>query len=237
MKDLVKRAKSFITFDFPLQTVNISAEFADTHKKLQTEIPGWSTTATRQKLISHYWFTYVAGHFAIMFGLPVLVFFLWHGFAQPNSYMLSVLIAGLISYPIIYLFHYRPYYSCVFLPCLETVKETYERKQIEQLEKCRQAQLSNFALALVFYIFDKTSGMNVLQCNDNCAELMMRLFGVDHGSLKNNLRIIYRKRQKVSLRKQTEILNRFDEAITFFEKASFPKGVFILTELRNKFVE
>lgn len=40
MKDLVKRAKSFITFDFPLQTAYISTQFANTHKKLQTEIPG-----------------------------------------------------------------------------------------------------------------------------------------------------------------------------------------------------
>ena len=89
MKDLVKRAKSFITFDFPLQTAYISTQFANTQKKLQTEIPGWSTTATRQKLISDYWFTYVAGHFAVMFGLPLLVIFLWHGFAQPNFYILS----------------------------------------------------------------------------------------------------------------------------------------------------
>ncbi|MES1249489.1 MAG: hypothetical protein ABUL46_02330, partial [Chitinophaga rupis] len=122
MKDLVKRAKSFITFDFPLQTAYISTQFANTHKKLQTEISGWSTTATRQKLISNYWFTYVAGHFAMMFGLPVLVIFLWHGFGQSNFYLLSVLIAGLLSYPVLYLFHYRPYFSSVFLPRLETVK-------------------------------------------------------------------------------------------------------------------
>jgi hypothetical protein len=66
MKELVKRAKSFMTFDFPLQTGYISTQFANTHKKLQTENPGWSTMATRQILISNYWFTYVAGHFAVM---------------------------------------------------------------------------------------------------------------------------------------------------------------------------
>jgi hypothetical protein len=74
MKELVKRAKSFMTFDYPLQPAYISTQFANTHRKLQTEIPGWSTTATQQKIISTYWFTYVPGHFAIMFGLPVLVF-------------------------------------------------------------------------------------------------------------------------------------------------------------------
>ena len=103
MKDLVKKVKSFITFDFPLQTANIAAQFDNTHRKLQIEIPGWSTTATRQKLISKYWFTYVAGHFAIMLGLPVLIVLLLHGsFEQTNLYLLSVLIAGLLSYPVLY---------------------------------------------------------------------------------------------------------------------------------------
>src|SRR5450759_1102588 len=100
MKDLVKMAKSFITFDFPLQTAYISTQFSNTHRKLQTEIPGWSTTATRQKLISHYWFTYVAGHFSIMFGLPVLMAFLMQGFGQSTFSLFSVLIAGLLSYPV-----------------------------------------------------------------------------------------------------------------------------------------
>lgn len=72
------------------------------------------------------------------------------------------------------------------MPRLETVKEAYERKQIEQLEKCRQAQLSNFALALVFYVFDKTSGMNRLQCNDQSAELLMKLYGIDPRKYKEN---------------------------------------------------
>jgi hypothetical protein len=63
MKELVKKAKSFLTFDLPLQTAHINTQFADTHRKLQTEIPGWSTTATRQKLISIY--AYGNGHFNI----------------------------------------------------------------------------------------------------------------------------------------------------------------------------
>lgn len=235
MKDLVKRAKSFITFDFPLQTAYISTQFANTHKKLQAEIPGWSTTATRQKLISNYWFTYVAGHFAVMFGLPVLAVFLCHGFGQPNFYMLSVLIAGLLSYPILYLFHYRPYFSSIFLPRLETVKETYERKQIEQLEKCRQAQLSNFALALVFYVFDKTSGVNAIQCNDQSAELLMKLYGIDKGSIKKNLELIIGKRKNLPARKMTEIQNRFTEAYQFFEELQFSKGIHILQDLEMRF--
>ncbi len=74
MKGLVKKVESFIMFDFPLETANITAQFAATQQKSRTEMSGWSTSATRQKLISHYWFTYVMRHFALMLGLPVVIF-------------------------------------------------------------------------------------------------------------------------------------------------------------------
>jgi hypothetical protein len=234
MKDLVKMAKSFITFDFPLQTAHISTQFAKTHKELQTEIPGWSTVATRQKLISNYWFTYVAGHFSIIFGFPVLLTFLIRDFQPLGFYLFIVLIAGLLSYLVLYLFHYRPCFSSTFLPRLETIKEAYERKQIMQLKKCRQAQLSNFALALVFYVFDKTTGMNWLQCNDQSAELLTRLYGVDKGSIKKNLQLIIGKQRSLSARKITEIQNRFTEAYQFFDELKFPKGAQILKDLEMK---
>ena len=54
MKDLMKKMKSFITFDFPLQPAYISAQFVEEHRKIQVASPGWSTTATRQKLIAKY---------------------------------------------------------------------------------------------------------------------------------------------------------------------------------------
>ena len=236
MKDLVKKVKSFITFDFPLQTAYISTQFADTHKKLQAEIPGWSTTATRQKLISDYWFTYVAGHFAIMFGMPALIVFLLNGsFEKSSFYLFGGLIAGLLSYPVLYLFHYGPYFSSTFLPRLETIKETYEQKQVEQLEKCRQAQLSNFSLTLVFYVFDKAAGMNLLQCTDQFASLLMKLYGVDKGSLKKYLELIFTRKKSMSERRQTEIRNRFSEAFAFFEDLNFSKGIIILRELEAKF--
>jgi hypothetical protein len=118
---------------------------------------------------------------------------------------------------------------------VETVKEEYERKVVEQLEKCRQAQLSNFAFSLVFYVFDKTSGINALQCNDHFARVQMKLFGVDQGSLKKNLELILGKKKGMTERKQTEIRHRFEEAYAFFEELQFPQGVLILRELESKF--
>jgi hypothetical protein len=237
MKDLMKKVMSFMTFDLPIQAANISANFSITHQKLQIEVPQWSTSGTRQQLMAKYWFTHVPAHFTFILGLPaLLLFFLSGGFHDLTGSLVALLIAGVISYLVLYLFHYRPTYSAAFLPRLETAKETYDRKQHELLEKCRKVQLSNFALTLVFYVFEKSSGMNTLLCNDHSAYLLMKLYGVDHGSLKKNLELIYGKKRNLLPRKQTEISNRFDEAINFFEETEFLKGVTILKELQKKFI-
>lgn len=133
------------------------------------------------------------------------------------------------------LFHYWPNFYSDFLPKLETIKETYERKQHEQLEKCKRAQLSNPALVLIYYVFDKVSGMNSLQCKDQYAGLLTKLYGVDPGSLKKNLELIFGKKKNLSERKLTEIQNRFQEAQDFFEEMEFKEGLRILNELEQKF--
>lgn len=230
------RVKSFITFDFPLQADFIKAEFDSVHSKNLVEVPDWNTTATRQKLISNYWFTYVARHYTAILGLSVLASLFINGVVnQFNLYLLGLITSTLISYPILYLFHYRPNYNSVFLPRLEVFKEVYERKQIEQLEKCKQAQLSNLSLVLIYYVFDKTSGINSLKCTDQDAGLLMKLYGVDKGSLRRNLELILGKKKKLQPRKYTEIQNRFNEAYAFFENLGFPKGIQLLKELEAKF--
>jgi hypothetical protein len=168
MKDFVKKVKSFAAFDFPLQTAAIASQFANTHIKLQMDIPEWSTKSTRQTLIYNYWFKHVTRHFAVLLGLAALTSLILFNYSGGVCfYLLGVLISGIISYPVMYLFHYRPYFDSIFLPILETIKEAYEKKQKDHLDKCRKLQLSNFALTLIFYVFDKTCKMDSLQCNDN----------------------------------------------------------------------
>jgi hypothetical protein len=237
MKDLVKRVKSFIIFDFPLQTAYISTQFNNVHRKLQSETSGWSTVATRQKLISRYWFTYVPGHFAFVLGFPALLIFLLFGFKQAGFYLPGVFIAGLISYTILYLFHYRPYFSSVFLPRLETIKEVYECSTAHKQEKCRQAQLSNLSLTLIFYVLDKSSGMNAIQCNDQFARHLMKLYGVDSGSMKKNLELLCGKKKPLSIRKITEVQKNFQEAFSFFEFMGFSEGVAELRKLERRLLQ
>ncbi|OQP63324.1 hypothetical protein A3860_25895 [Niastella vici] len=236
MKSIVKKANSFISFDLPLEKAYIAKQFASFHKKSMEHSPEWSTTATRQKLIAEYWYTHVIVHFAVLFALPALVIIMISGgFTHLPQYLASFFVAGLLSFLVLYVALYRHYFTSFYLPQVETVKEEYERKVVEQLEKCRQAQLSNFALSLVFYVFYKTSGINGLQCNDHFARLQMKLFGVDQGSLKKSLELILGKKKGLTERKQTEIRHRFEEAYAFFEELLFPQGALILKELESKF--
>jgi hypothetical protein len=238
MKDFVKKFESFITFDLPLETSNISTHFSDTQLKLEAETPGWSTSATRQKLISSYWFTNVVGHFSLILVFPAVIIFLSTAGLE-QRYLLSIILAGLLSFTVMYFFLYRPYFGSVYLPKLETVKENYERKEFENLEKCRKAQLSNQALCLIFYVFDKTSGINAVQPNDQFAGILAKLYGVDRGSLKTNLELVLGcsgKRNNLSERKRTEIRNRFAEAYNFLEDLNFCNGIPILKKLESKFI-
>ncbi|MEP6727289.1 MAG: hypothetical protein ABJC98_15830 [Bacteroidota bacterium] len=234
MKDLVKKAVSFITFSTPLQSGLISIQFASIHNRYEKRFSKWSTTSTRQKLIATFWLSHVLKHFLFLFILSDLFVFVAN--RQAISFLLpGTLLGSLLVMPVLLLFHYVPSYSYDFLPNLEMVKESFEESQNDKMEKCRQAQLSNFALALVFYVIDKTSAINTLQCTDRSAALLMKLYGVDNGSMKKNLELILGKKRQLSPRKYTEIQNRFDEACAFFEDLQFTKGIQILRELEAKF--
>lgn len=238
MKDLMKKVMSFMTFDFPLQATNISIKFTETHQKHQLEFPEWSTAATRQKLVTSYWSTDVIGHFSALFGVPAgILFIVKGGFYQPDLYLVNIFIACPIVYLALYIFQYRSEFNSTYLPRLETVKEAYEKKQIEQFEKCRQAQLSNFSLALFFFVLTKTNSINPISCDDHSANLLKKLYGVDSGSMKMNLELILgtAKRKNMSDRKITELRNRFAETYNYLEALQFSAGIERLRELEATF--
>jgi hypothetical protein len=66
MKDYVKKVRTFLTFDAPLEIEYISAQFATTHSQHQQQIPEWGYQSTRQRLIANCWCTDVLAHFASM---------------------------------------------------------------------------------------------------------------------------------------------------------------------------
>lgn len=234
MKNIVTSAKGLILFDLPLQTTAISNRFGYIQSTLNIQSPGWSLNGTQQKLIYYYWFNYVVWHFAIVFGIPALILFLINIFSNPAVQLVGIFSAGILSFAILYLFHYRPMFSSEFLPRLETIKEAFESKQLEQVDKCRKAQLSNFALTLIFYALDKSAKLNALQCNDRFAQLLGKLYGVDAGSLKKNMALIVGTGKTLAGRKATESQNQFEEAYAFLEEINCTQGIAALKKVESK---
>jgi hypothetical protein len=236
MKDLMRRVESFITFDFTLNANYISAQFATTHNYYKKEIANWSTNATKQKVIASYWTKDVLSHFAVLFGLPALLMFLKPAYFN-FEFLPAIFVAALITFPVMLLFHYWPGFHNRFLPYLETVKETFENSQREQVEKCRQAQLANFSLALFFYVVSKINSLKLVQCNDQSSALLMKLYGVDPGSLKKNLELILipMKRKSLTERRITELRNRFEETFRFMEELQFAAGIEELKKVEQQF--
>ena len=238
MKELVKRMHSFMTFESVLDSSVVREKFTVVHQNSTQETEGWTATATRQKLIADYWFRDVASHFAIMIGLSAILYFI---ISLPSfsagSLLPGILIATIISFPVLYFFHYKPVFGTIFLPRLETIKDVFEQKELEQLGKCRKAQLPNSTLVLIHFVLDKASGMQAMQSTDQFSTSLMKLYGVDPRSLKMSMDILLGssiKRKDLKGRGRTEIANRFSEAYEYFDELAFPRGIEILKELEMK---
>ena len=271
MKDLVKKVRSFITFDAPFEIGYIQTSFIDTHQKQQSLIPYWGVASTRQKLIANYWLNQVTGHFAILLTVSAVFSLTFNGNIAP-THLLVIPITGMLAFAVLLCFHYWPGFVRDFLPRLEAVVNAYRNEQQRQiitrlrekivlqkqqfqqeiavltmqteqqqqeLKKCRQAQLSNFALTIIYYVLAKAAGMPELKSNDHTPDLLMQLYGVDPGSIRSNLELITGsggRHKNLSDRKRTEIINRFAEAYRFFDNQQFAVGIQLLKELEIKIV-
>jgi hypothetical protein len=274
MKENVKRVKSLLLFELPLNYSYVSSQFTIQHQKRLLKFPSWSLKATKRQIISRYWFNDVIIHFAFLFGLAAVSTTPFIGRID-FSFLPASMLAGSIAFFVLLVINYWPAYYLDFLPKLDSLIEEQERKnelcirkqllkefqekfaseydqiaagreelaqQRERLEflqkeilKCRKAQMRTLSLALIFYVFDKTSGLNSVQSNDRYAALLTRLFGKDQGGIKDSLQLIIGKKQELTPRFRTEIQNRFAEAYSFFEELDFQEGIRLLQNLEAKF--
>jgi Membrane-bound metallopeptidase len=106
---------------------------------------------------------------------------------------------------------------------------------LQEQVKCRKEQLPTFSLALIFYVLDKASGMNSLQCNDQSASSLAKVIGKDPTGIKKSLQLITAKQQDLSVRLRTEISNHFDSAYQFFHEHNYKEGTRLLQSLESKF--
>lgn len=140
----------------------------------------------------------------------------------------------MIIFPILVLGLYGQLFYFDFLPKLDTVIENYEGKQLHHLKKCQQAQMSNFAAAVVYYALAKASGLQITGANRSYGERLMHLFGKDSDDMHRALKLITCKVLKLSPHKQTEIGKSLEEARQFFKLIEFSPGIKVVDQLDSK---
>lgn len=235
MKDIVSKVKSFVTFELPVQPAYIRASFATLHERFKKDDPDWSLSATRQKLIGLYWFKLVPLHFATLMILASILISFTKAPQVTSESAVTFFTVGLATYISLWLFHYKPIFLSTYLPNLENAREIYEGRENENLEKCRQAQLSNFSLALLFYTFSQMNKISLFRNDDRIAGLLTKLYGVDSGSLKKNIDIlICPSAYKFSERKLTELRNRFTETYDFLEVIKYSAAIDCLKQIERQ---
>lgn len=238
MKKIIRRVAPLLTFDLPLQYEQIEQLFTTVQHSEQQHYSNWSIQATSKKVASLYWHRYVLIHFSLLFGLAGLISIpitVLRGDAL-SATLLMLPVGGLISFLVLLFTHYKPFYNSDFLPRLESIASAYEGRQLSQLEKCKQAQYSNLALVLIFHVWDKTGEVNAGLSIDQLSRQLTKLYGVDNGSLKKNLELLFHKSASLSPRKRKEIEKGFEEAYSFFEDLNYEKGTSLLKSIEMKVI-
>ena len=233
MKKILKQVKSFITFDFPVQTDYISAQFNSIHSHYQQQFPYWCYSATRKKLIADFWFRRVLFHFTVLIIFAVLASLEYSGTRQLSS--LSMFIAANVSLITLILFNYWPAYYTNFLPKLDTIIAEKEKlnSAVDEIKKCKRTQFSIPALTIIFYTFCKIGNIPVLPSNDHSAGLLNNLYGADKDKLKQNLSRLY-KLSNLSPKERAEIQKGIDSSKIFFELLDCSHAMEILDQLEVK---
>ncbi|QJB38784.1 hypothetical protein HF324_13275 [Chitinophaga oryzae] len=231
----IKQLKSFFTFDLPVKYSYIYSCFRKTHERQRDIYASWPAEATRRQLINEYW-SNALWHYLLLFVLADLTVFFYSG--QLNAmYVLAGVTLGMAAYLPVYFLVYRPIFTGDFLPMLETVIATYEGRERAWLEKCKQDQLTNRALVLFLYAFDKVSKANYLTPSDKCADLLHKIFGSSPAGIKKALDLIFKKdkRAKLEHRHLVEVSKSFEEAYVVLEAMQFDEGIKQLRQLEQQF--
>ncbi|GAA0548178.1 hypothetical protein [Chitinophaga japonensis] len=234
MKQILMSLKTFFTFDRPLENTYIQQAFVTTHENYRKDYPGWSTSATRKKVIANYWIKHVLTHFGAFYLVSVLIALPFstnfNQFAFPGFFL-----AGMISLSVLTFWLYGQLFYVDFLPKLDTIIENYEGKQLQHFKKCQRAQMSNFAAAVVYFAFANASGLPISGVTRQYGRLLTHLFGKDPDAMHEDLKLITCKAKKLSPHQQTEIEKSLEEARSFFEGIEFPYGIEVVANLDRKF--
>jgi hypothetical protein len=126
---------------------------------------------------------------------------------------------------------------------IETQQRLIREQEAQQAElsRCRQQQLPNFSLALIYYALSASGGATLPPVTKETAITLCRLYGVDPGSLRVSLQQIAtagRKDKRAGgTRGETELRNRFTEAEQFLQAMNCQQATRMLHQLETKFFQ
>lgn len=222
MKEMMKRAIAFITFEQPISKNDIEMRYQHYCIVNPQSNNAVQLTDARHEIIYEYWYNHVIHFFFLLVVASITT-----NLAISKISLPSIALAGLLSYVIMYLFCYRVIFNFILLRNVEIIGQEHKYKFDEEIRKCKKIQYSNLALVIIHNANTQLSGMDPLTCNNESSLMLTELYGVDTGSMKKNLELLFmkNKRKHFSERNKTEYKNCFEEAYSYFEKCNCLKGV------------
>lgn len=82
----------------------------------------------------------------------------------------------------------------------------------------------------------KQQTLNASLSIDRLSRQLTKLYGVDNGSIKKNLELLFHKSTSLTPRKRKEVEKGFEEAYSFFEDLHYEAGTSLLKSLEMKFI-
>jgi len=213
---------------------SLSEVFESHHQRYLETFPGWSIQSTRRKLAAFYWLKIVLKHFLVLTSVSAfLALFITH---QQNLLFFQALIpASMLVFLILFISMYWPMYQLEFLPHLDTCAENYAGRQIEGIQACKKQQYSVVSLVLIQCVTMELAGMKNPLLNTATAQLFARQYGVSVKSVGPALQLILRGDwNRKSIRKQTEIIDDFETAKSYFLELSDDRAIQLLEKLQQK---
>ncbi len=221
--------------ELPFQRSSVSEIFDHLHQTNIERFGAYSPVATKRKLSGAYWIDAIFNHFLFLIITGNCIVFIFDYEKPIYPLLVSMLPASCLIFIILFLTAYWPLYQLEFLPKLDNCMENYANKKLDGIQQCKKEQYSVMTLMLIQFAYCQLMGINQPElCKENYL-LLSRQYGVSVKSIDNVLQlIVLGKWDRKSIRKRTEILNGFEDAINYFNKVSCNKAIPILNLLQQK---
>lgn len=222
--------------ELPFPASSIQPAFSKLHERHTDEYYSWSIIGSRRKMAADFWLKILLNHFAVLFGLAMVLELMVTGFKL--SVLETVFPFGIVIFGCLYLTMYWPVYHFEFLPHLDDCVENFRQQQLEGIQQCKKQQYSVLSLMLIQQVLQDLSGIKLTPLSTAGAKLLARQYGVSVKSILPVQQLICRADwDRKSVRKRTEITDDFETARDYFRQLEEPRGIVLLDKLQQKILQ